>query len=81
MIPDAPTPAETDMVAQRQSLPTTRHSVTHKFQIMGQEGYLTVGLFEDGRPGEVFIKISKEGSTMSGLVQAFCRALSLSTRR
>ncbi|MCC5830677.1 MAG: hypothetical protein JJU36_14620 [Phycisphaeraceae bacterium] len=61
----------------RHSLPVTRHSVTHKFQIGGQEGYLTIGLFEDGRPGEIFVKIAKEGSTLSGLLQAFCRAFSL----
>ncbi len=65
------------MIAQRQALPPTRHSVTHKFCIMGHEGYLTVGLFEDGQPGEIFIKMSKEGSTLSGLVQGFCRAFSL----
>jgi len=65
------------MVAQRESLPTTRDSVTHKFQIMGHEGYLTIGLFDDGRPGEIFIKMAKEGSTLSGMVQGFCRALSL----
>jgi len=51
--------------------------VTHKFAINGHEGYLTVGLFEDGTPGEIFIKMSKEGSTLSGLIQAFCRAFSL----
>ena len=61
----------------RQSLPPVRHSVTHKFQIMGHEGYLTIGLFEDGRPGELFIKMAKEGSTLSGLVQGYCRAFSL----
>lgn len=65
------------MVAQRQILPTTRSSVTHKFRIMGHEGYLTLGLFEDGMPGEIFVKMSKEGSTLSGLVQGFCRAFSL----
>ena len=65
------------MVAQRHSLPVTRESVTHKFQIMGHEGYLTIGLFDDGRPGEIFIKMAKEGSTLSGLVQAFTRAFSL----
>ena len=65
------------MVAQRESLPTTRQSVTHKFQIMGHEGYLTIGLFDDGRPGEIFVKMAKEGSTLSGLVQAFCRAFSI----
>ncbi|QQE11709.1 hypothetical protein JD969_19870 [Planctomycetota bacterium] len=63
--------------ATRQKLPEIRDSVTHKFQIMGHEGYLTVGLFEDGRPGEIFIKMAKEGSTLSGLVQGFCRAFSI----
>jgi len=61
----------------RQSLPRTRQSLTHKFQIMGHEGYLTIGLFESGRPGEIFIKMSKEGSTLSGLIQGFSRAFSL----
>ena len=65
------------MVCHRQSLPPVRDSVTHKFQIKGHEGYLTVGLFENGMPGEVFIKMAKEGSTLSGLIQAFCRAFSL----
>jgi len=65
------------MVAKRLSLPPTRDSLTHKFQIMGHEGYLTIGLFDDGRPGEIFIKMAKEGSTLSGLVQGFCRALSI----
>ena len=65
------------MVAQRQTLPTTRQSLTHKFQIMGHEGYLTIGLFDNGMPGEIFIKMSKEGSTLSGLVQGYCRAFSL----
>ncbi len=66
------------MIVNRQSLPQTRESVTHKFIVGGHEGYLTVGLFPDGRPGEIFLKISKEGSTISGLCQAFCRAYSLS---
>ncbi|HAC09969.1 MAG: hypothetical protein GY885_05430 [Phycisphaeraceae bacterium] len=61
----------------RQSLPSTRRSLTHKFAIAGHEGYLTIGLFDDGNPGEVFIKMSKEGSTLSGLIQGFCRAFSL----
>ncbi len=65
------------MVATRESLPTTRSSLTHKFQVAGHEGYLTIGLYEDGRPGEIFIKISKEGSAISGMCQAFCRAFSL----
>lgn len=65
------------MVASRQTLSPVRESVTHKFQIMGHEGYLTIGLFDTGLPGEVFIKMSKEGSTLSGLIQAYCRAFSL----
>ncbi len=65
------------MVAQREALPSVRNSVTHKFQIMGHEGYLTIGLFDDGRPGEIFVKMAKEGSTLSGLMQGYCRALSL----
>jgi len=65
------------MVAMRQQLPPVRDSVTHKFTIMGHEGYLTIGLFEDGQPGEIFIKMAKEGSTLSGLVQGFCRAFSI----
>jgi ribonucleoside-diphosphate reductase alpha chain len=52
----------------RARLPETRKSITHKFSISGHEGYLTVGLFENGRPGELFIKMAKEGSTMSGLM-------------
>jgi ribonucleoside-diphosphate reductase alpha chain len=51
--------------------------VTHKFAVGGFEGYLTIGLFEDNVPGEIFIKMSKEGSTLSGLIQGFCRAFSL----
>lgn len=65
------------MVARRFALPPTRHSLTHKFNIDGHEGYLTVGMHADGSPGEVFIKISKDGSTLSGMCQAFCRAFSL----
>ena len=62
---------------RREPLPQTRSSVTHKFAIAGHEGYLTIGLFKDGQPGEIFIKMSKEGSTLSGLIQGFCRAFSL----
>jgi len=62
---------------RREVLPTTRNSHTHKFSITGFEGYLTVGLFDDGRPGEIFIKMSKEGSTLSGLIQGFCRCFSI----
>ena len=64
-------------MTKRLVLPTTRRSVTHKFTIAGHEGYLTIGLFADESPGEIFIKMSKEGSTLSGLLQGFCRAFSL----
>ncbi len=63
---------------KRQVLPATRDSITHKFTIGNHEGYLTIGLHPDGRVGEIFIKMSKEGSTISGMCQAFCRAFSLS---
>ncbi|MEM1167071.1 MAG: hypothetical protein AAGI30_12365 [Planctomycetota bacterium] len=62
----------------RRALPSTRESITHKFAVGGHEGYLTIGLHEDGAPGEIFLKMSKEGSTLSGMCQAFCRAFSLS---
>jgi ribonucleoside-diphosphate reductase alpha chain len=65
-------------VQTRRPLPSTRRSVTHKFAIQRHEGYLTIGLHEDGTVGEIFIKMAKEGSTLSGLIQAFCRAFSLS---
>lgn len=61
----------------RTPLPPTRRSMTHKFAIGKHEGYLTVGLREDGSPAEIFLKISKEGSTISGLCQAYSRAFSL----
>lgn len=61
----------------RQVLPATRESVTHKFSIGNHEGYLTIGFHEDGRVGEIFLKMSKEGSTISGMCQAYCRAFSL----
>jgi ribonucleoside-diphosphate reductase alpha chain len=57
--------------AMRRKLPDERKAVTHKFDIQGHEGYLTVGLFEDGTPGELFVTMAKEGSTISGLMDAF----------
>jgi len=72
-----PSKVPSDMISMRQSLPPTRSSITHKFTIGGFEGYLTVGLHSDGSPGEIFIKMSKDGSTLSGMCQAFCRAFSL----
>jgi ribonucleoside-diphosphate reductase alpha chain len=63
---------------RRERLPDTRNSVTHKFNVAGHEGYLTVGLYDDGRPGELFITMAKEGSTVGGLMDAFGTAVSMS---
>jgi ribonucleoside-diphosphate reductase alpha chain len=62
----------------RRRLPETRTAITHKFDIAGHEGYLTVGLFEDGTPGEVFITMAKEGSTIGGLMDGVATLTSLS---
>ncbi|MEO6908208.1 MAG: vitamin B12-dependent ribonucleotide reductase, partial [Abditibacteriaceae bacterium] len=62
----------------RRKLADERKSITHKFSIAGQEGYFIVGMFEDGQPGEIFIKMSKEGSTISGLMDSFAVAISMS---
>jgi ribonucleoside-diphosphate reductase alpha chain len=64
--------------ARRERLPDTRNSLTHKFNISGHEGYLNVGLYPDGRPGELFITMAKEGSTVGGLMDAFGTAISMS---
>jgi ribonucleoside-diphosphate reductase alpha chain len=61
---------------QRRKLPDERVSWTHKFSIGGHEGYITVGLYEDGTPGELFITMAKEGSTISGLMDGFATAIS-----
>ena len=61
----------------RRRLPDTRTAVTHKFDIAGHEGYLTVGLFEDGQPGELFITMAKEGSTIGGLMDSIGTLTSL----
>lgn len=61
----------------RRRLPDERQSITHKFSIGGHEGYITAGLYEEGMPGEVFITISKEGSVVSGMMDAFATAISL----
>ncbi|HET7451137.1 MAG TPA: vitamin B12-dependent ribonucleotide reductase [Thermoanaerobaculia bacterium] len=61
----------------RRKLPDERASITHKFSVAGHEGYVTVGLYEDGTPGEIFLRMSKEGSTISGLMDSFATAISL----
>ncbi len=60
----------------RRKLPDERRAITHKFDIQGHEGYITVGLFEDGQPGEIFLVMAKEGSTISGFADAFAQAIS-----
>jgi ribonucleoside-diphosphate reductase alpha chain len=60
----------------RHRLPDERQSLTHKFDIAGHEGYITVGLYEDGQPGELFLTMAKEGSTISGFADAFAQAIS-----
>ena len=62
----------------RRKLPDERQAVTHKFSIGGHEGYITVGLYDDGQPGEIFIMMAKEGSTISGLMDGFATAISFS---
>ena len=61
----------------RHRLPEERASLTHKFSLSGHEGYITVGLYPSGEPGEIFIKMAKEGSTVSGLMDAFATSVSL----
>ena len=61
----------------RRKLPDERQAITHKFSIAGHEGYITVGMYEDGKPGEVFLVMAKEGSTVSGLMDGFATSLSL----
>lgn len=62
---------------KRRRLPDERKSITHKFRVGNQEGYITVGLFEDGGPGEIFVTMSKEGSTLSGLMDSFATTISI----
>ena len=61
----------------RRHLPDEREAITHKFSIAGHEGYITVGKYEDGSPGEIFLVMAKEGSVVSGLMDAFATAISL----
>jgi ribonucleoside-diphosphate reductase alpha chain len=72
---EAPAPAK----PFRRRLPDTRQSITHKFSVTGHEGYLTVGLYEDGQPGELFITMAKEGSTVGGLMDVIgtCTSMAL----
>ncbi len=72
-----PTQRELFARAVREKMPVERASVTHKFSVGGHEGYITVGMYEDNRPGEIFIKMSKEGSTLSGVMDGLALTISL----
>ena len=61
----------------RRRLPDERRAITHHFSIAGHEGYLTVGVYEDGSPGEIFVRMAKQGSTISGLMDSFATVVSL----
>ena len=65
------------MWMQRRRLPDERQSITHKFSIAGLDGYITVGMYEDGRPGEIFITMAKQGSVISGLMDSFATSISI----
>lgn len=65
------------VIARRRRLPDERNSITHKFEIGTHTGYVTVGLYEDGKPGEIFVSMSKEGSTLAGLLDALATSVSI----
>jgi ribonucleoside-diphosphate reductase alpha chain len=71
-------PPVVEMRPPRRKLDDTRRSITHKFSIAGHEGYITVGMYDDGKPGEIFLVMAKEGSTISGLMDAFATSISMS---
>jgi ribonucleoside-diphosphate reductase alpha chain len=75
----APQPAQQELFPRqhREKLPPERDSITHKFSIGGHDGYITVGKYVDGRPGEIFIKMAKEGSTLSGVMDGLALAISI----
>jgi ribonucleoside-diphosphate reductase alpha chain len=75
----APPPQTVEKIVYRpirRKLPDERRSITHKFTIGGHEGYITAGMYDDGMPGEIFIAMAKEGSTISGLMDSFATAIS-----
>jgi ribonucleoside-diphosphate reductase alpha chain len=72
-----PLKAEVEFKPVRRKLPSVRRALTHKFSIAGHEGYITVGMYDDGQPGEIFLVMAKEGSAISGLMDSFATAISL----
>ena len=75
--PPSAKPVPASAQPRRQRLPDTRRSLTHKFDIQGHEGYVTVGFFDDGRPGELFVTMAKEGSTIGGLMDTIGTLVSM----
>ncbi len=75
--PPSGPPAEAGPLARPRRLPDERHAITHKFSIGGHEGYITVGMYDDGMPGELFVVMAKEGSVVSGLMDTFATAISM----
>ncbi len=76
-VADATRQQELFVRTQRRKLPDERKSITHKFAIGGHEGYITAGMYEEGTPGEVFIKMAKEGSTLSGFMDGLALSISI----
>jgi ribonucleoside-diphosphate reductase alpha chain len=76
-VPSSPSTAGEVYTPRRRRLPDERKAMTHKFQIGAHQGYITVGLYDDGAPGEIFITMSKEGSSLSGLMDSFATAVSI----
>src|ERR1700687_5626217 len=76
---NAEAPEQRDLFAraQRRKLPDERKSITHKFSIGGHEGYIIVGMYDEGTPGEIFIKMAKEGSTLSGFMDGLALSISI----
>ena len=75
--PVGPEQQELFVQSKRRQLPAERHSITHKFSVGGQEGYITVGMYDDGTPGEMFIKMAREGSTLSGIMDGLAVSISI----
>ncbi len=74
---EAPEQRDLFIRAQRRKLPDERKSITHKFSVGGHEGYIIVGMYEEGGPGEIFIKMAKEGSTLSGFMDGLALSISI----
>lgn len=76
-VPEAAEQRDLFARAQRRKLPDERKSITHKFSVGGHEGYIIVGMYAEGAPGEIFIKMAKEGSTLSGFMDGLALSISV----